>query len=94
MTLRSRGLAGRRGHDGFVLDGGQPAEAVLASAAVVGAFLPGDDRQSQLGAGGPAAAVEDVLLQQREEALHRGVVPGLTGQSRGGSSFLVAYGVS
>jgi len=54
--------------------GGQPPESVLSSAAVVGAFYPGDDGEPELVAGGPAAAVEDVLLQEREEALHRGVV--------------------
>ena len=64
------------GHDGLVLDGGQSAEAGLASAAVVGPFDPGDDRDPQLLAGGPAAPVQDVLLQQREERFHRGVVAG------------------
>ena len=58
------------------LDWGESAEAVLSPAAVVGPFDPGDDRQAELVAGGPAAAVEDVLLQQREEGLHRGVVAG------------------
>ncbi|SKV80487.1 Uncharacterised protein [Mycobacteroides abscessus subsp. abscessus] len=43
---------------------------------MVGAFDPSDDGDPQLLSGGPAAAVEDVLLQQAEEALHRRVVAG------------------
>ena len=39
----------------------------LSAAAVVGAFDPGDDRDAQFLAGGPAAAVEDVLLQQAKK---------------------------
>jgi transcriptional regulator with XRE-family HTH domain len=58
----SRGLAGRCGHDDLELDGGQSAERGLAASAVVGALGPGDDGETQLLAGGPAAAVEDVLL--------------------------------
>ena len=46
VTWWSRGLAGRCGHDGFVLDGCQPAEAGLPAAAVVGAFDPDDDRHA------------------------------------------------
>jgi hypothetical protein len=41
---------------------------------VVGAFDPGHDRDPQLGPGGPATPVQDVLLQQGEEGLHGGVV--------------------
>lgn len=44
------------------------------TAAVVGAFGPGDDRQAEFVTGGPASVVEDVLAQEREERLHRGVV--------------------
>ena len=43
--------------------GGQSAEAFLSAAAVVGAFGPGDGRESELLAGVPAAPVEDVLLE-------------------------------
>ena len=46
----------------------------MASAAVVGAFDPGDDRDPQLVTGGPGTPVENIVLQQREEAFHRGVV--------------------
>src|SRR5690606_6959781 len=47
------------------------------SAAVVGAFDPGDDLDAELVAGLPAAsAVQDVLLEQGEEGLHGGVVRG------------------
>src|SRR5690606_10190283 len=63
------------GHHGLELDWGQPAETVLpAAAAVVGPLDPGHDRDAQLVAGGPGAPVEDVLLQEREERLHGGVV--------------------
>src|SRR5690554_1989758 len=56
--------------------GGQSAEAGLASAVVVGPFDPGDDLDAELVAGGPAAAVEDVLLEQCKERFHGGVVAG------------------
>lgn len=39
----------------------------LTASSVVGPFDPGHDRDPQLGAGGPAAAVQDVLLQQAEK---------------------------
>jgi len=48
----------------------------LASAAVVGAFDPGDDREPEVLAGGPAAAVQHVVLEQGEEGFHGGVVAG------------------
>ena len=76
-------VSGREAHcltdDGLVLDGGQPPQAVLAAPAVVGALDPGHDRDAQLFAGGPGAAVQDVLLQQREERFHSRVIPALTG---------------
>jgi hypothetical protein len=46
----------------------------LASTAVVGVLDPDDDREGEFGAGAPPPAVEDVLLQQIEELLHRSVV--------------------
>jgi transposase InsO family protein len=73
---RSRGLIGQRGHDGFVLDGGQSTESGLASSAVVGPFDPRHDGDAELLAVGPLAAVEDVALEQAEEALHSRVVAG------------------
>ncbi len=48
----------------------------MTSAAVAGAFDPDHDGDPQLLAGIPGAPVEDVLLQQAEEALHGGVVTG------------------
>src|SRR5690625_541108 len=60
--------------DGLVFDRGQSAEAVLPSAAVVGAFDPVHDGSPELVSGGPGSAVEDVVLQQGEEALHGRVV--------------------
>jgi hypothetical protein len=59
---------GRCGHHLLRIDRGQLAEGGLASAAVVGAFDPGDDRDPRLFAGVLATAVQDVLLQQAEEA--------------------------
>src|SRR5690606_5843948 len=61
----------------FVLDGGELAEAALASAAVVGVLDPADDLVAELGSGPPdSPAVQHVLLEQGEERLHRCVVPG------------------
>jgi hypothetical protein len=48
----------------------------LAAAPVVSAFDPGDDCASECVAGGPGLSVQDVLLQQRKEALHGRVVGG------------------
>ena len=50
----------------------------MASTAVIGPLDPGDDRDSQILAGDPDVTVKDVLLQQAEERLHGGVVPGST----------------
>ena len=72
----SRSLSGCRGHDGLVLDGGQPSESVLTTSSVVGPLDPPDSRDPELFAGGPGAAIEDVLLQQCEERLHGRVVAG------------------
>ena len=55
------------GVDGLKLDWGEATEAALSASAVVGLLDPGHDRQAQLLAGGPALAVEHILLQQREE---------------------------
>ena len=65
--------------DRHKLDGGEPSEHLLAPAAVEGPLDPGHDREVQLLAGVPALAVQDVLLEQAEERLHRGVVSALTG---------------
>jgi hypothetical protein len=58
------------------LDGGELAEGSLASPAVVGVLDPHEDRVGELGSRGPALAVQDVLLEQRVEGLHGGVVAG------------------
>ena len=50
----------------------------MSASSVVGPFDPGDDRDAKLIAGGPAAPVEHVLLEQREERLHGRVVAGGT----------------
>ena len=43
---------------------------------MVGPFDPDNDREAYLIAGGPGLAVQDVLLEQAEEAFHRCVVAG------------------
>lgn len=48
--------------DCLEFDGGQSAEAVLSSAAVVGPFDPVHDGRAELVSGGPGSAVEDVVL--------------------------------
>jgi len=58
----------------FELYGGEPAEASLPSASVIGLLDPGDHRQAEFLSGVPALPVQDVLLQQGEEGLHGGVV--------------------
>jgi hypothetical protein len=50
------------------------SEGALSSSAVVRAFDPGHDGDPELVSGVPALAVEDVLLQEGEEALHGSVV--------------------
>ena len=74
-------MSGREGgqvHDGFVFDGGQSAQAGLSAASVVSRLDPGDDGDPELFSGPPALAIQDVLLENREEGLHRGVVAGGT----------------
>ena len=58
----------------LVFDRGEPPEDTLTAPAVVGVFDPTDDRAVELVAGGPAFAIEHVLLEEREEGLHGGVV--------------------
>lgn len=69
-------LSIRVDHDDFEFDRGQSAEGGLASAAVVGALDPGNDREPQLVARRPSLTVEHVLLEQSEERFHRRVVTG------------------
>lgn len=67
---------GFRGHvNGLKLARGQLAEAALATPAVVLGLDPGHHhRQAQLLAGPSPLSVQNVLLKQLEERLHRGVV--------------------
>src|SRR5215471_14202335 len=58
------------------LEGVELAEGSLASPAVVGVLDPHEDRVGELGSRGPALAVQNVLLEQRVEGLHVGVVAG------------------
>ena len=61
-------------YDCFVLNRCQTTQPGLSSAAVIRPLDPRHDRDPQLVSGRPSAAVEHVLLQQREEALHRCVI--------------------
>jgi hypothetical protein len=74
VTGRLGRLGGGWGHDRFELDGGQSAEGGLSASTVVGALGPGHDRDAQLLAGTSWLSIEHVLLQQREEGFHGGVV--------------------
>ena len=76
VTVRLGRLDGWWGHDGLVFDRGQSSESGLPASAVISPFDPPNDRGPQLLSGGPGTAVEHVLLQQREERLHGGVVAG------------------
>lgn len=63
------------GESQFELDRRELAEAALATTVVVGVLDPGDDGEMELLAGPPhPLLVEDVLLQERVERLHCGVV--------------------
>src|SRR5690606_21658580 len=70
-------------HDGLELDRGQPPESGLPTPPVIGPLDPGHDGDPKFLAGGPGAAVEDVLLEQREEALHGRVVAGRADAAHG-----------
>jgi len=63
----------------FELDRRQVAQRGVAPARVVEALDVLEDRVGQLGAGVPAAPVEQLGLQGREERLGDGVVEGLYG---------------
>ena len=90
-----------RVHDGLVLDGGQSTQAGLSAASVVSPLDPGggtsrlrgNDRDPQLVSGPPALAVQDVLLEQGEEGLHRGVVPGSTDSPHRSDEVMPVQGV-
>src|SRR3972149_9235484 len=60
--------------DCLELDRGELTEGPLAAPAMVGPFDPGQDRKAKLLSRLPALPVQDVVLQQREERLHGGVV--------------------
>ena len=60
---------------------------------MVGAFDPGDDGDPELLAGGPAAAVQHVLLQQAEEALHGRVIAGRADAAHGADHVVATQGV-
>lgn len=46
----------------------------MTTSTVIGPFDPGDDREVQILSRFPTSRVEHVVLQQRVERLHRGVV--------------------
>lgn len=78
--LGDSGAYAARAAAGFMMvsysTGVNPGQASLTPASVVGALDPGHDRDPEFFAGGPGTAVEDVLLQQREEAICSSVTPG------------------
>ena len=57
-------MSGVAGEGKLELDGGQSAEAALASASVVGVLDPVDDRVVQVFAGAPLLGVQDVAQEQ------------------------------
>jgi len=59
---------------GLKVDRGEFTEAALPPLLVVGPLDPDHDRQAQFLPGSSSLLVEDVLLQEGEEGLHRGVV--------------------
>jgi hypothetical protein len=66
---------GREGHVYCLkLDRGELAKAALPALPVVSPLDPDHHRQAQFLPGRPPLPVEDVLLQEHEERLHRGVV--------------------
>ncbi len=73
--------------------GGQSAQVGLPATAVVSALDPGDDRDAELFSGPPPLAVQDVLLEQREERFHRGVVPGGTDFTHRSDEVVTVQGV-
>ena len=61
-------------YDCFVLNRCQTTQPSLSTTSVIRPLDPRHNRDPQLVSGRPSAAVEHVLLQQREEALHRCVI--------------------
>lgn len=76
MRLGRQG--GGRVDDGLVFDGRQSAQPGLPAPAVIGPLDPRDDRGTELIAAAPRLPGQGVLLQQREERLHRRVIAGST----------------
>ena len=58
----------------LIFDWGESPESALSAASVVGPFDPDHDGDAEFFAIAPALPVQDVLLEQREERFHRGVV--------------------
>lgn len=80
-------------HDGLVFDGRQSAQAGLSTTPVVGPLDPSDHRDPELFSGPPPLAVQDVLLQQREEGLHRGVIAGSADLAHRSDEVMTVQGV-
>lgn len=59
---------------------------------MVGAFDPSDDRDAKLLSGVPALAIQDVLLEQGEEALHGGVIAGSPDTAHGADDAVTTQG--
>ncbi len=75
--------------DHLKLDRGELAQAALPASAVVLGFDPDHDREAEFLSGLPPLGGQDVLLQQREEALHGGVVAAGTDAAHGAEQAVV-----
>lgn len=78
LLTRVLGRCERGPVDCFIFDGREFSQPSLPSPAVVGPLDPGCDGQSEVLSGEPPLTVQNVLLQQREERFHCGVVSART----------------
>lgn len=83
VGLIDSGFSSRRKCDAayinnFKLHRGKPAQPALATLTVILSLDPGNDRQTKLFTRRPHLPIEHILLQKREEALHRRVITGST----------------
>ena len=69
--------------DCFIFDWREFSQPSLPPPAVVSPFDPGRDGQPELLSAGPPLTIQDVLLQQREDRFHRGIVRARTDPSHG-----------
>ena len=75
-------------------NGGEPAQDPLPLATAVNRLVLGGHRESQVISGRLRVAVQDVLLEQREEALYRGVIIGGADPAYGADQVMLAQGAA